>query len=175
MSCVTSGSYSILVNGVPSEPFATSRGLHEGDPISPYLFIILVEGLGYFLKLRAHQGIIDGWTWGVGLPPLSHLQFVDDTSFMGQAHLQEATSFRYALDVYLAALGQKVNEKKSSIFFFNTPRAIQQRIDAILRFQIMSLPFVYLGIPLTVGRHPRSSWQVSLDKLWQKVHHWTHR
>jgi hypothetical protein len=90
---------------------------------------------------------------------------VDDTSFMGQARLQEATSFRYALDVYLAASGQKVNENKSSIFFFNTPEAIQRCIAAILRFQIGSLPFVYLGIPLTIGRHPRSSWQVFLDKL----------
>ena len=77
--------------------------------------------------------------------------------------------------MYIVASGQKVNEKKSSIFFFNTPQAIQRCIATILRFQIGSLPFVYLGIPLTVGRHPRSSWQVLLDKLRQKVNHWTHR
>ena len=165
MSCVTSTSFSILVNVVPSEPFATSRGLFQGDPISPYLFIILAKGLGHFLKLRVHQGLIHGWKWGVGLPPISHLQFVDDTSFMEQARLQEATSFRNALDVYLVASGHKVNEKKSSNFFFNTPQAIQRRIATILRFQIGSLPFVYLGIPLIIGRHPRSSWQVSLDIL----------
>ena len=54
MSCVTSASFSVLLNGVPSEPFASSRVLCQGDPISPYLFIILAEGLGYFLKLRVH-------------------------------------------------------------------------------------------------------------------------
>ena len=107
MSCVTLASFSDIVNGVPSKPFFASKGLHQGDPISPYLFIILVEGLGYFLKLCARQGLIHGWKWGVGLPPISHLQFVDDTSFLGQARLQEATSFRYALDVYLTASGQK--------------------------------------------------------------------
>ena len=73
MSCVTSAYFSILVNGVPSEPFAASRGLRQGDPISPYLFIILAKGLGCFLKLCVHQGLIHGWKWGVGLPPISHL------------------------------------------------------------------------------------------------------
>ena len=47
--------------------------------------------------------------------------FLDDTSFMGQARLKEATSFRNVLDMYLVASRKKVNEKKSSIFFFNTP------------------------------------------------------
>ena len=83
MSFVISASFSVIVNGVPSEPFTASRGLRQGDPISPYLFIILAEGLGHFLKLHVHQGLIHGRKWGVGLPPISHLQFVDDTSFMG--------------------------------------------------------------------------------------------
>ena len=87
MSCVTLASFSILVNFVPSEPFSTYRGLCQGDPISPYLFIILAEGLGCFLKLHVHQGLIHGLKWGVGLPPILHLQFVDDTSLMGHAHL----------------------------------------------------------------------------------------
>ena len=99
----------VLVNDVPFTSFVASRGLHQGDPISPYLFIILVEGLGHVLKLRVHQGLIHGWKWGASLPPIYHLQFVDDTSFMGKAYHQEATSFRYVLDVYLVASRQKVN------------------------------------------------------------------
>lgn len=70
MSCVTSASLSVLVNGVPSKPFGASRGLHQGDHISPYLFIILADGLGRFLKLRVHQGLIHGWKWGASLLPI---------------------------------------------------------------------------------------------------------
>ena len=75
----------------------------------------------------------------------------------------------------MAASGQKVNEHKSSIYFFNTPDSIQQRIVGILRFQIGSLPLTYLGIPIVVSRQPRLFWQNLITKLQDKVNHWTHR
>ena len=67
------------------------------------------------------------------------------------------------------------NEHKSSIYFFNTPDSIQQRIVGILRFQIGSLPLTYLGIPIAVSRQPRLFWQNLITKLQDKVNHWTHR
>lgn len=78
--------------------------------------------------------------------PISHLQFVD-----GVARIMEVANFKRNLDIYLVTLGQKINEDKSSIFFFNTPCLIQSRIARILRFQIGSLPFVYLGTPFGLG------------------------
>ena len=106
---------------------------------------------------------------------MSHLQFVDDTTLAGRARIREAEAFRVTLDTYLAASRQKINDHKSSIFFFNTPEPIQRRIATILRFQIQSLPLTYLGVPIVVGRQPRLFWQNVLDKLRQKVNHWTHR
>ena len=79
------------------------------------------------------------------------------------------------LDVYRVASGQLINEGKSSIFFFNTPPSIQRRVAQILRFQIGGLPLLYLGVPISVGRQSRESWQVILDKVRDKVNHWTHR
>ena len=175
LSCVTSASFSVLINGEPSELFGASRGLRQGDPLSPYLFIIMAEGLGRFLKAQVQQGIIQGWSWSNNLPSYSHLQFVDDTGLMGMARISEAVNFRTALDIYLKASGQKINEDKSSIYFFNTPQIIQNRIARILRFQIGSLPLMYLGIPLSLGAQRRDYWQGILDKFRSKVSHWTYR
>ncbi|XP_059064798.1 uncharacterized mitochondrial protein AtMg01250-like [Cryptomeria japonica] len=170
-SCVTSPSFSVLLNGEPSKLFGASRGLCQDDPLSPYLLIIMVEGLGRFIKHQVSHSLIHGWRWGNGFPTLSHLHFVDDTTLTGRARIQEAEAFRLTLDTYLAALGQKINDHKSSIYFFNTLESIQQRIANILRFQIESLPMTYLGIPIVLGTQPKIFWQNLLDKLRQKVNH----
>jgi hypothetical protein len=175
MSCITSVSFSVLINGDHSKLFGASQGLRQGDPLSPYLFLLLVEGLGHLLKRNVELGNIQGWSWGGDLPSQSHLQFVDDTALMGMATVREATSLRQLLDVYLEASGQMINEDKSSIFFFNMPIPIQRRIANILRFQIGTLPCMYLGIPISVGHLPRGSWQNIIDKFRLKVNHWTHR
>ena len=125
MSCVNSTSFLVLINGEHSNLFRASRGLWQGDPLSPYLFLLLVEGLGWLIKRNVEGGFIQGWQWGGGLPVQSHLQFVDDTALMGMATIREASNMCRVLDIYLAASGQLINEGKSSIFFFNTPPSIQ--------------------------------------------------
>ncbi|XP_057841300.2 uncharacterized protein LOC131050995 [Cryptomeria japonica] len=134
----------------------------------------MVEGPVRFIKSRVSQGLIRGCDWVAGIPKLSHLQFVDDTTLIGLACIQKAESIINLLDVYLATSGQQVIEHKSSIFFFNTLALIQRRIANILRFQIGSLPFIYLGIPLAVSRQLRPFWQDLLDTLCRTVNHWTH-
>ncbi|XP_057856267.1 uncharacterized protein LOC131065696 [Cryptomeria japonica] len=94
---------------------------------------------------------------------------------MDLARISEAVNFRHALDIYLKASGQCINDDKSSIYFFNTPQLIQSRIVRILRFQIGSLPLMYLGIPLALGAQRREYWQGILDKFRSKVSHWTYR
>ena len=175
LSCVTSPSFSVLINGEPSDLFSASRGLRQGDPLSPYLFIIMAEGLGRFLKAQVRQGLIQGWSWSNYPSSYSHLQFVDDTGLMGIACVKEVVNIRKALDTYLKASGQRINEDKSSIYFFNTPQLIQNRIARILRFQIGSLPLMYLGVPVFLGAQRRDYWQGILDKFRSKVSHWTHR
>ena len=157
MSCVNSTSFSVLINGEHSDLFGASQGLWQGDPLSPYLFLLLAEGLGRLIKKNVERGSLQGWQWGGILPMQSHLQFVDDTALMGMATICEASNIRKVLDVYLAASGQLIKEGKSSIFFFNTPLSIQRRIAHILRFQIGSLPLFYLGIPISGGRQSRES------------------
>ena len=90
---------------------------------------------------------------------------MDDIALMGMAKVSKAMNFRRALDIYLKASGQCINDEKSSIFFFNTPQPIQNRIARILRFQIGSLPLLYLGVPLVSGSPYRAYWWGILDKF----------
>ena len=124
LSCVTSPSFSVLINGEPTDLFSTSQGLQQGDPISSYLFIIMAEGLGRFIKSQEDMGLVQGWKWHNDIPAYTHLQFVDDTGLMGLATINEAGNLRMILDTYLKASGQKINEGKSSIYLFNTPQSI---------------------------------------------------
>lgn len=76
---------------------------------------------------------------------------------MGMAKINEASNLRVNLDNYLASSGQKINEDKSFIFFFNT-QLIQSRIAQIVHFHFGSLPLNYLGIPIIVWSQCREIW-----------------
>lgn len=134
LSCVTLAPFSVLINGEPSDLFGTFQKLWQGDLLSPYLFIIMADGLSRFLKAQVWQGLIQGQSWKNDLSLYSHLQFVDDTILMGMARISEAINIRKALDTYLKASSQRINYDKSSIYFFNTPQLIQNSIARILRF-----------------------------------------
>ena len=106
---VSSASFSVLVNGSPSSFFKVSRGLRQGDPISPILFIILAECLGRFIDGLVHKGDF------VGLYPssldlvCSHQQFVDDSIVMGEALAKNARILKRALEDYSSTSGQLIN------------------------------------------------------------------
>lgn len=81
MRCVTNVRYAIKFNRKLSEPFCPSRGLRQGDPISPYLFLLCAEGLSSLMKKKEQQGYLRGVRNGSTSPPVSHLLFADDTIF----------------------------------------------------------------------------------------------
>jgi hypothetical protein len=81
MDCVSSVSFSILINGKPSNPFTPQRGLRQGDPLSPYLFILCANVL-YGLITRAEQEEkLHGIKIAHSAPAISHLFFADDSLF----------------------------------------------------------------------------------------------
>lgn len=73
MSCITSSSFYVLVNSKSSKLFGDYRGLHQVDPISPYLFILMAKVLEIFLKSHVRQKFIYGWNSGDKVASHSHL------------------------------------------------------------------------------------------------------
>eukprot|EP00253_Pinus_taeda_P035953 PITA_35953 len=174
MSLITSPQFSILINGIPSRPFKPSRGIRQGDPLSPFLFILMVEGLGRHIKNALLSRQIKGLSVH-NTPANSHQRFVDDTMLFGYPSVQEASRFKALLNDFSEASGTDVNCSKSQIFFFHTPPSVKTTVTRILGFPSASLPSKYLGAPLVTSTIKHSTWQSLLEKLESRLNLWTHR
>ena len=138
MECITSVSYFILINREPTSMICLSRGIRQGDPFSPYLFLLCIEGLHSLL----HQVDVAGHIRGVSIckkgPRLTHLFFVDDSLIFCQASMQECQKVQSLLACYEKASGQLLNMHKTSLFFSkSTHPDTLNRIKASLDVQVV--------------------------------------
>ena len=97
MKCVTTVRYQIKVNGVLTESFVPTRGLRQGDPLSPYLFVICAEGLSVLLHEAEEQGRISGVKICQNAPSVSHLLFADDSMIFLKAKQEEVAALHEIL------------------------------------------------------------------------------
>jgi hypothetical protein len=117
MACVTSINYRVRFNSEETEAFTPTRGIRQGDPLAPYLFLICAEGLLSLLAYEEMTGGIQGIKVCRGAPSVSHLLFADDSLILMSANMTNATALRNALEMYCASSGQMVSDLKSSIIF----------------------------------------------------------
>jgi len=104
---------SIMLNGTPTKTFKPSRGLRQGDPLSPFLFIKAIDGLCRLIKARVNSGKLKGLRlWGEKLT-ITHQQFVDDIVMYGQANLKEAKQLLEILEDFTKASGIEINKDKT--------------------------------------------------------------
>ena len=105
MECITTVSYSIIVNGEPKGMIVPSQGLRQGDPLSPYLFLFCVEGLNALLCGAAMNGEIQGFSLCRAGPKLTHLFFADDCLIFCRSTLDECNKIQELLACYEVASG----------------------------------------------------------------------
>ena len=117
MACVSSVEYKVRYNSVESETIKPSRGLCQGDPLSPYLFLLCTEGLTALLNHAEQSGELVGVKVCRDAPSVTNLLFADDLLILMKANVQNATCLKSLLDLYCGASGQLVSVDKSSIFF----------------------------------------------------------
>lgn len=89
MQCVTTVHYSFLINGHPRGSLTPTRELRQGDPLSPYLFLLCVEGFSALLEYKVSQGLLHGINICLGAPSVHHLLFADDSLLFGMAMPEE--------------------------------------------------------------------------------------
>jgi hypothetical protein len=113
MLCIETVDYFVNVNGHMVGPVVPGRGLRQGDPLSPYLFIICAEGLSALIKQAEYRGELHGAKICKNAPIISHLMFADDCFLFFKATVTEATILKNILAVYELASGQAINLQKS--------------------------------------------------------------
>lgn len=128
MSCVTSVSYSVKFNGTLLDSFSPTRGLRQGDPLSPFLFLFVADGLSSLLQREAAQGTVTPIKVCRRAPGISHLLFADDSLFFFKAEPNEAIRVQQVLQMYARGTGQYINPQKCSILFGLTCPGRQYRI-----------------------------------------------
>jgi hypothetical protein len=117
ITCIRSVTYSVVVNGNSVGNIRPTRGIREGDPISPNLFLLCMEFLSTLLFKEEQRGVLTGVPTSPKGPWLSHLFFADDSLLFCKANSVEWRRLMKILGIYEARSGQKLNLNKTSIFF----------------------------------------------------------
>ena len=119
MVCVRSVKYRVRFTSVETDTITPTRGLRQGDPLPPYLFLLVAEGISCMLKGAEERGDLKGVRVCREAPVISHLLFADDSRILMHADKKNAECLNDIPNRYCASSSQKVTEAKSSIFFSN--------------------------------------------------------
>jgi hypothetical protein len=117
MQCITTVWYLIRFNNVLLESFAPSHRLCQGDPLSPYLFLFVVDGLSKLLQKEMNQGHLKELHICRRAPSISHLLFADGTLLFMHVSNEQVEAIKRVLDTFEKGTGQLINPMKCSVMF----------------------------------------------------------
>ena len=170
--CISTARFSVLINGTPCGFFASSRGLRQGDPLSPLLFILVMEALSRLLFRAREGGFISGYDIGqTNFLSISHLLFVDDTLILCGADSDQLWHLKGVFVWFQAASGLKINLSKSELVpVGNVPDV--EGLAAVLGCKVAELPIIYLGLPLGSSFKDQTIWNGIIEKTEKRLAGW---
>eukprot|EP00253_Pinus_taeda_P010854 PITA_10854 len=174
MKCISSNWTAPLINGRPCSAFKSSRGLRQGCPLSPFLYIIMAETLSLHLENKRRLKEITGIDIVRGAKGINHSLFADDTLLIGGASSLMARRFKETLDLFLQDSVGKLSNNKCMIYTWNVPRHITQRISLIMEIPAQGnwSHFKYLGLPLAKDSIKSEIRVKLIEKLRGKLQSW---
>jgi hypothetical protein len=173
MICVSSTNYDVLVNGIPTGSIIPTRGIRQGDPISPYLFLMCTEALISLLSRADGTGVLEGVPMSRRGPRLNHLFFADDSLLFCLADLDHWNKLSILLHTYELASGQQLNSSKTTIYFSrNTPPKARRQILDVSGIPCSQRYDTYLELPALVGKSCTKEFKGIVDKVWSRLQDW---
>ncbi|GJS64726.1 RNA-directed DNA polymerase, eukaryota, reverse transcriptase zinc-binding domain protein [Tanacetum coccineum] len=168
--CLSSASTSILINGSPSREFSIHRGLRQGDPLSPFLFIIAMEGLHVAMEDAMAASIYSGFC--INNLSLSHLFFADDALFIGDWSSNNIKCLVAILDCFHKVSGLKINYHKSKLFGVGVSPNEISALAATTGCSPLASSFNYLGLPVDCNMSRVKSWDPIVEKFSSRLSRW---
>lgn len=171
--CICTVKYSIFANRKQVCHVLPKRGLRQGDPLSPYLFLLAADVFSIILQKTVNHHHLKGIKMKKGCPVISHLFFADDSLIFLEADPLVCEKFKVLAHSFGEASGLHINPHKSSILFSaNTSSAVKENIKQILGMEEMRQDTKYLGLPALWGRSKTESLTYLRDRLLRKMHNW---
>lgn len=142
-----------MINGRPADFFLATRGLRQGCPLSPFLYILMVDSLSRKLTSEKQNGSIPGIRIVKGIAPVNHALFADDSLLLGGASPRIANSFRTILKKFCSISGALISERKSVVYGWNTEQRAIDKIASDMGFNGYADwdKIKYLGLPIMMG------------------------
>ncbi|BFG38676.1 hypothetical protein CerSpe_249500 [Prunus speciosa] len=168
MKCVSTVNYSIMLNGGPT------RGIRQGDPLSPFLFLICAEGLSAMIKEAEEFGGLHGYQFKTHGTSVSHLFFADDSVLFCKAEDGEVELLKHILRGYEHGSGQRINLDKSSMFF--STKCLEstcKHMADILGVQRNNGFGKYLGLRADFGASKKAVFEGVHNRLTTKLIGWS--
>lgn len=172
MTYVTTVTYSLLVYSSPCVYLTPSRGLRQRDLLSPYLFILCVQGFSSFLSQVERIERLQGVSICRGAPPITHLLFVDDCYLFARANVEKCRTINEALSWYEGVSGQQDLQKSIICFSKNVMTQAQMDLAAMLGVPCIEQYDKYLRLPIAVGKNKGASFVHLNERLGKKLLSW---
>ena len=172
--CISTAFFSVLFNGSPTGFFPSSKGLRQGDPLSPYLFVIGMEVLSCLLNRAVERNYFAGSRIAVGRGEdlvISHLLYADDTLIFFQANMEQLKYLSWILMWFEVLSGLKINLNKSEIIPIGSADNAEE-LASELGCKVRPFPTSYLGLPLGATHKALGVWDLIEERYRKRLANW---
>lgn len=152
--------------------FSIAKGVRQGDPLAPFLFILAAEGFNQAYKAALDKELISGVQVGRDKVVVSHIQYADDMILFAKWSMKNLRNIGNLVKCFSMASGLKVNMNKSHVFGLGTSHGEADNIAKKLGCKVRSFPFKYLGLPIGVDMSKSANWVEVIQKCEKKLLSW---
>lgn len=163
---------SIMVNGSPTKEFSPRRGLRQGDPVAPYLFLIVGEVLSKLIDRAKERGQYSGIKFPFQKDSITHFQYADDTILFVENDARSIRKLKTILLLFQVITGLSINFDKSHVYHVsNDTDKVKEGLE-ILGCKSDRIPFKYLGTWVGQDKKSCDTWSPLKNIMMKKFGGW---